>query len=413
MSRYTPLLAALILTSSACIENSRRSSPLDTTSDADDVAADVADVSETDADEPDADEPDAEVAETVEVDADAVEVDADVVEVADADVVEVEDTDVEVEVVQLACLPAGCVEPGSGCALSSGFCWIEGRCVAGQEVDPHNECRYCEPSSSPRAWKSVGDGKECDDGLTCTKGDICRQGLCGGETDCPSALSCLTPVCDPSENACVNQVDAGRCYYGGQCHSAGEVTQAGCSHCDPTLNRDGATPGDGNEPDDTLDFGNPLTFNELTVTTGTNNDPAWNGPWTSSTLSPILDIDVFGFTFPSSGVFTKPVFKLSQASAVEVEVCVYVRCLPEADQSTRPITNVTCSGSDTKKSVDGWVGCCRARTELEREQGPSQSWCIREGTMVATRAEAAATIRRIVPPATPECHPYSLRWGMR
>lgn len=312
-----------------------------------------------------------------------------------------------------SCLPAGCVEPDATCALAPGSCWIDGACVADGDRDPENSCRHCDATASPRAWKTLPDASGCDDGLDCTKDDICRQGSCRGESTCTSSLSCLTPICDAVENACVDTIDPGRCFFRDACYSEGQPLAGHCARCEPSTSQIEPTPGDRHEPDDSLEQANPLAFNDALVTTGLNADPAWNGPWTTSTLSPLLDIDAFAFVFMSSAGFTRPVVKVDQASSLPLEVCVYIRCLPEEGESTRPISNATCAGTDTKKSVDGWVGCCRNGNSLTSEYIPSQAWCERSGTKVVTRTEAGATIRRTTPPAAPDCHSYTLRWGMR
>lgn len=323
------------------------------------------------------------------------------------------DTSVELDTIALRCLPARCSEPGVDCPLDSRFCWIAGECVDDGAPHPGDDCRFCSPEKAPRTWTSRQDGEACDDGLSCTRNDICRGGLCQGDPDCPSSLSCLTPVCDSELGACRDDVDPGRCLFENACYSAGQALTGLCSRCDPGASQIVPTPGDSHEPDDSLAEPNRLTFNELLVTTGTNLDEAWNGPWTTSTLSPLLDVDVFSFEYASNSGFSRPVFKLDRADSLELEVCVYVRCPTEPGAATPLSTNTTCGGTDIKKTVDGWSGCCRASTALQQEFIPVQAWCERSGTKVNARADAAATIRRIVPPAAPDCHPYTLRWGVR
>ena len=311
------------------------------------------------------------------------------------------------------CLPAGCQQPGDTCPLSVGFCWLDAACVSNGATKTDNTCQRCDSGLSPLEWRTLEDGEACDDAVDCTANDYCKGGTCRGESSCTSSLSCLTPSCDVVANECVDAIDEGRCFIEDQCYSDGQLLVSRCARCDPRTNQEEWTPGDGHEPDEDLDQANPLPFNDLTVTSGTNQDLAWNGPWTTSTLSPLLDVDAFAFVFPSASGFTRPVFKVEHVAALPLEVCVYMRCLPELNESTRPTTTVTCAGSDTKKNFNGWVGCCRTSNSLAAEHLPTQAWCDRGGTIVNTRAEAGVTIRRSVPPASPDCHAYTLRWGMR
>lgn len=347
----------------------------------------------------------------VEPDDDLAEVEPE--EVADADSADTVDAEEDEVAPNHPCLPAGCQEPNGDCPLSVGFCWIEAGCVLNGQTNPDNSCLRCDSGLSPRAWRALEDGQGCDDGVDCTANDYCKGGVCRGESSCTSSFSCLTPTCDPIANECVAVIDDGRCFIEDTCYSEGQLLVSRCSRCDPTTNQEAWTPGDGHEPDDALDQANALTFNERTVTTGMDLDPAWNGPWSSSTLSPLLDVDAFTFVFPSAMGFTRPVFKVEHVAALPLEVCVYMRCLPEENETTRPTTTVTCGGSDTKKTFDGWVGCCRQSNTLTAEYLPSQTWCDRGGVKVSTRAEAGMLIRRSVPPASPDCHGYTFRWGMR
>ncbi len=337
----------------------------------------------------------------------------------DIDTVEPSETDetnddVPVEVVSvLACLPAGCVAPGVGCALEPDFCFIAGDCVfAGIESDD-SPCLVCDVDVDPLGWSAAGDGKVCDDGLACTNGDVCLAGVCQGEVDCPGGQSCLTPRCDAETNSCRNDVDDGRCHIDETCYSTGELARDRCGSCQPDKSRTTWTPGDSNEPDGDLDFANGLGFNGLTLTSGTTQDPAWNGPWTDSTLSPASDLDAFGFVYPTSGGFLRPVARFDTQDVIATEACIYLRCLPNDEATTRPTPIVVCSGSDTKKTNGDWVGCCRDRESSGYEFTLPQAWCEVAGNAVVTDGEAGITLRRRLPPAEPICLPYTLRWAMR
>lgn len=405
MNRLTPhFVFWVLLSGSACIENTRRATEGDTaidTTPVDEVLGDV---------EPDTVEDtfkDTVAVDTAEVD--TIELDTDDTN----DALDTEDTEQDTEVVEHICLPAGCKTASENCAVAVGFCWVDGGCVPNDQRNPANTCQRCDSGVSPQAWRTLSDGWDCDDGVTCTTNDICRSGVCSGDTDCPGTLSCLTPVCDVQVNACVDTIDERRCFIAGRCMSDGEAGALRCARCAAEVSQTELTPGDGNEPDDTFEQANALTFNELAVTTGNDFDAGWNGPWTTSTLAPVLDVDSFTYEFTSAQGFTRPLVKVSRADTLQLEVCVYMRCKYEEGDVNRPLANVTCGGGDTKKTNGDWVGCCRNGTTLAQEYIPSGAWCERSGTKLTARAEVMTTLRRVVPPAQPECYPYTLRWGMR
>ncbi len=354
---------------------------------------------------PDDDAPEVLVADT-EVTPDSVaEVDADAT-------VEVDDGEDVETVLSPVCLPEGCVEPGSGCTLEDGFCFIEGSCIVDGTRRERTKCELCDAAASPRAWKLV-DGEPCDDGLSCTSDDLCRQGVCRGEVDCPSGLACETARCNPETNSCERVIDNGRCLFSDMCFSTGQVSGDRCGTCAPEVSQTGWTPGDGNEPDNDFEAAHPLERKDVLVTTGIDQDPGWNGPWTSSTLSPATDTDVFAFTYTTSFSFQRPVLKLTRTGLSPIESCLYIRCLPAAEENTRPQASVTCGGSDTKKSFADWVGCCRVDTSDTLTYSPPSAWCERAGVKVGNDAEAVMTFRRTLSGGESGCLPYTLRWGAR
>jgi len=331
---------------------------------------------------------------------------------ADTPPVEVHDGDEVETTTTFRCLPDGCIEPGPGCALEEGFCFIEGLCIVDGAPRERSKCELCDAAASPRVWK-LADGVACDDGLGCTKDDVCRQGVCQGEVDCPSGSACETPRCNPETNSCDRVVDNGRCRISNTCFSAGQVTGDRCGTCDPEVTQTAWTPGDGQEPDDDFETAHLLERPEALVTTAIDQDPGWKGPWTSSTLSPATDVDVFGFTYATSFSFQRPVLKLTRSDLAPIESCLYIRCLPNADEGTRPQASVTCGGTDTKKSFDDWVGCCRVDTNETLTYNPSSAWCERAGVKVGNDAEAVMTFRRALSGGEAGCLPYILRWGAR
>lgn len=403
-------LLLLLMFASACIESARQTGDRDSQSEASGDSGDTAGP-DTDTGSDEVDPPDT-VADVPDTVADVTDTAVDTHDTTpdDTNVVEVD----AAEVISRPCLPAGCAEPGVGCGLREGFCYIDGACIDDEALKPDNTCKRCDAGLSPRQWLSLEDGDGCDDGLSCTDHDACRAGVCKGETDCPSTLACATPRCDAALDACVNVIDRDRCLVGDLCMSAGQLSADLCGACRPDVAQDRLTAGDGNEPDDDFDTANPVPFDDTKVVThASDSDPGWNGPWTSSTLSPAFDIDAFGFVYSSPAGFYRPLMRVTRADALALEACIYIRCLPEVGQLTRPVASAVCAGSDTKKTDGDWVGCCRQSVNLSVELAASQNWCERAGVKVVTDAEAVMTVRRVLPPAQPACYPYSLKWGVK
>ena len=171
------------------------------------------DVAPQDGETPDAVPPDVVPPDTAMGDADS----PDIVEVVD----DVDDVD-DVEMTDLPCLPAGCEAPdGGSCPIDSGWCWIEGVCQAEGTNNPRNGCQTCSPTVDSLKWTPRSPGAACDDGVSCTKDDACRNGTCSGITDCPgNGGACLSRTCDPGLNACVEEVING-CFISNLCYSTG------------------------------------------------------------------------------------------------------------------------------------------------------------------------------------------------
>lgn len=378
-------LLVLLFVSAGCIEGTRRTQVFDTV-------------------EPDTFQDDTAQLDTVE-DTDTSVDDTD----TSVDDTDTSDTDVSLH----PCLPAGCVEPGPACALSPGFCWIDG-CVADDTRNPENSCEHCKAGVAARAWTKLADAESCDDGLDCTENDICRQGVCRGESLCSSALDCVTSRCDPTAKVCVDEIRTDMCRFGGECYEKGQLTPQNCGRCDPAISQTEPVAGDAYEPNDGLDQATSLTYNNLVLTTAADQDVAWNGPWTHGTLSPALDTDAYTWLFTvTSGVVNYPVVKVTRVAGVQLDVCVYARCLPEAGENTRPLTKAQCTDNDQTDSDGQWTGCCRTLGASDIVLGPTKVWCERGDDEVTARVEAAVTLRRVVPPVSPACYPYELRWGVR
>ncbi|MCH7995200.1 MAG: FG-GAP repeat protein, partial [Planctomycetes bacterium] len=76
--------------------------------------------------------------------------------------------------------------------LIPGFCAIDDACYVGEEVDPLEPCRICDPALNARQWSPRANGIPCtDDDLFCTGPEICQSGLCMSAGDpCAPEVTC-------------------------------------------------------------------------------------------------------------------------------------------------------------------------------------------------------------------------------
>jgi hypothetical protein len=136
----------------------------------------------------------------------------------------------------LACTKDLC-SSRTGCVhkLSSGFCLIDGVCVAQNTRHPNNPCQVCTPSKSPTAWSNVSKGKACDDATRCNGREVCDgHGTCqpGEPVSCDPC-----EVCDPATGKCVSNGDPtcspcaeGAVLCGGQCvRCVGGTLRSNCA----------------------------------------------------------------------------------------------------------------------------------------------------------------------------------------
>ena len=116
-----------------------------------------------------------------------------------------------------ACVPAGCADGNrctsdrcdeTGCVHEANTnscddgdpCTTGDQCSGGAcvgmmpDCDDGNECTndFCDPSRGGCDNARARDGTTCRDGLYCTIGDACQDGVCtgGGARDCPTPCSC-------------------------------------------------------------------------------------------------------------------------------------------------------------------------------------------------------------------------------
>jgi hypothetical protein len=70
----------------------------------------------------------------------------------------------------------GCKNP-----IKNDYCYINGRCIKDTEVDPSNECRYCNVLLDQSDWTYAVNGTRCNDGDESTSFDYCNgKGSCIG-----------------------------------------------------------------------------------------------------------------------------------------------------------------------------------------------------------------------------------------
>jgi hypothetical protein len=139
----------------------------------------------------------------------------------------------------LSCELASCDGSG-GCAVSllTGFCRIDGKCVADKEGNPANPCQICNAAQAPNAWSPRPNGTLCDaDGSGCTQNDSCSDGICkaGTAATCNDGLACTTDTCTSlSANGftCQSQANGVGCFIGGGCWALAAVNPANpCQEC--------------------------------------------------------------------------------------------------------------------------------------------------------------------------------------
>jgi hypothetical protein len=137
-----------------------------------------------------------------------------------------------------ACTTDTCNEGTNSCsnAVSAGFCLIGGVCITDGTVNPDNDCQECDDAASRTAWSPRASGTVCDDGLYCTRTDLCNSsGTCvGAGATCDDGLVCTTDACNETANSCSNTLQSGFCLIGGICRTSGTDNPANdCQACVP------------------------------------------------------------------------------------------------------------------------------------------------------------------------------------
>ena len=131
---------------------------------------------------------------------------------------------------KLACTVDKCAAPGGECswALSDGWCFINGQCIAAGEQKPDNACFSCDPTKSTKVWSAKDEGGTCDDGDLCTYDGKCTAGKCVSKvTPCGDDNPCTTDSCDPLQGCLYPNVAAGTGCDDGNACTAGDTCADG------------------------------------------------------------------------------------------------------------------------------------------------------------------------------------------
>ena len=132
----------------------------------------------------------------------------------------------------IACTDDICLDDG-GCSnpTSDGACFIEGSCHVAGDGSPQDPCLQCLPELSKTQWSNAVDAP-CDDGVACTKDDVCTAGQCVGVTyTCTDGLECTADSCD-GQGDCIFTPAPGTCAIGTACWTDGDVNpEDDCETC--------------------------------------------------------------------------------------------------------------------------------------------------------------------------------------
>ncbi len=132
--------------------------------------------------------------------------------------------------------------------LVPGYCLVSdggGPCFLDGQVDPDNECLFCDADTDP--WSLTPQvGAPCDDGVACTVAACSSDGDCpvGVPDDglCDDGLSCTSNSCDVGAGGCVTVVTEG-CLIEGMCVPEGAADPDNeCMACDSGVDAHGYSP---------------------------------------------------------------------------------------------------------------------------------------------------------------------------
>jgi MYXO-CTERM domain-containing protein len=119
-------------------------------------------------------------------------------------------------------------------------CLISGICRTAGQANPDNPCEQCAPANRTQ-WTRKVDGSPCEDGLFCTTGDMCADGVCasGLPRNCAVAGdACNTYECLEAETRCTATpvTNGTTCQDDGNACTLDVCTDGTCDH--PTVPND-------------------------------------------------------------------------------------------------------------------------------------------------------------------------------
>jgi hypothetical protein len=123
-----------------------------------------------------------------------------------------------------------------------------GHCQAGTPVvctalDQCHTVGTCDAATGLCSNPAKPNGTACDDANSCTKVDVCTNGVCGGTAyTCNDGLDCTADSCN-GDGRCTFAVIAGNCLLGGVCYaSAATNPDNQCEQCAPETSQGEWTP---------------------------------------------------------------------------------------------------------------------------------------------------------------------------
>ncbi len=144
----------------------------------------------------------------------------------------------------LDCTTDSCDSKSGACAakVQAGFCAIDNACHIAGELDD-NSCMTCDPSKAQDAW-TAKVGTACDDGLSCTTGDVCdakgtcvgsaKAGCCKTDADCGATDPCSGGACTVATGICTFAPKTNCCAVGTCCDLASHTIKAVGAACGTT-----------------------------------------------------------------------------------------------------------------------------------------------------------------------------------
>ncbi len=130
------------------------------------------------------------------------------------------------------CTVDSCVHGGCEHKVNADTCLNDGTCYKTRQTQG---CGRCDPKK-PRRWSPI-DGVACDDNNPCTKGDVCRDGVCLGQAyNCSDNLACTTDSCD-GLGGCAHVLKSTFCQIEKACYKHLETDLSGCKLCDISVSQ--------------------------------------------------------------------------------------------------------------------------------------------------------------------------------